>query len=242
MATVPGAVEERRDVLEWTGRMRLELQDIRKRTLQWLDDPSGDRFAPNGEYERLDQLINEAYQHVVNEVDRIPHAWAVSEQADATDVTTSTDTREYGLGLVRRVVEVNEARDSDEILIDVVDWNQRNRASTGVYVFRAGAVQLAANDDRFYVGMVRMPPAYSTLRVYTLPILRELAVNQAPDAVPEDFHELLVYRAAMLGKQQVNRDPAGVTRVYLETLREMTLKLAGGGPGQKMHARRFSKG
>ena len=203
--------------------MRLNNAQLREATLEWLDDPRGQKFNAAGDFRRLDRFINAAYQHLVNEIDRIPHAWSIQTPAEATDITTVSTTREYDLGLVCAVVDVVEPIDNAEAPIDVVPWSERDRVGSGVYLYRSS---VRSSTTIWKLGVAVLPPSWATIRVYTLPLLEELTgFTSIPDSVPEDFHELIYYRAAMTGLMSVNRDPGAVAGLYSEGLVEMRLKL-----------------
>jgi hypothetical protein len=211
----------------------LTLKELREGTLEWLDDPHGDQFAPAADNARLDRYINEAYQKIVNEVDRIPRPLDVQYAADTLDITTSSADREYTIGVVRRVLAVFEVKGDEELEVNIVGWAERNTAGSGVYIFRPTSTTFPQAEQGSFVvgsyalGVASMPPAYATLRVYTLPNLVRLAGNgDVPVSVPDDFHELLYYRAAMLAKMSVNRDPGNLTALYAEGLADMRVKLA----------------
>jgi hypothetical protein len=210
-----------------------------------LDDPHGDQFAAGGNNDRLDRYINEAYQKLVNEVDRIPRPLDVQYAAGTVEITTASTVREYPVGVVRGVVAVFELKAGEELEVDVVGWADRNTAGGGVYVFRSPdegpATYGSFPGGSWAVGLVRLPPAYTTLRVYTLPILVKLAdENAVPVCVPEDFHELLYYRAAMLAKMSVKRDASELAALYAEGLADMRVKLAER-MGDTMRAPRMSR-
>ena len=106
------------------------LGQLRASVLNWLDDPSGDSFAPAGNFGRLDQLIHEAYASAVDELDTIPQPWNMLRDENAISVTTVAGTREYLLGDLRNVVEVVEelSDGTDSAPLPIVPHWKRNTA------------------------------------------------------------------------------------------------------------------
>jgi len=221
--------------------MQMTLSDLRTAALEWLDDPHGMTFAPNGDYSRLDQLLNEAYDELVLEIDAIPTPWSIeTDSASAVRATISlvSTQREYAVDVaMRKVATVTEPADSADQTQEpvlITPYTMRNdRNAVGVYVFRSG------NTGTWYLGLCRMPPAWTSLIVHGLPpVTRLSAAADVPYLVPDAFHTALVRRAALLGKIQENKEYRPLTMLWGEDL----IKLRGtlGSQVQSFGARRFS--
>lgn len=208
--------------------MRHNLRELRAATLQWLDDPHGDSFATNGNYTRLDQLINEAYASAINQLDTIPQPWNLSLEADAVSVSTVAGTREYSLGRARNVVEVveNLTDGTDTVPLPIVPYWKRNTAGEGLYLFRNHT------SGNWYVGLViYLTPQYTTLRAFLREELDRLVSDgDEPVQLPSQWHELIFYKAAMLGKMQENREAQVLGALYAEKLQEMQSAKPPGNP------------
>lgn len=214
--------------------MRHNLGELRAAALQWLDDPHGDTFAANGSYGRLDQLINEAYASAVDELDAIPQPWSLSLESEAVEVTTVAGTREYSLGRARNVIEVVEelTGGTHGTPITIIPQWKRNTAGDGVYLFRDDA------SGDWYLGLaLYVTPQYATLHVFVRQVVAKLAsTGDVPLQIPEQWHELIVYKAAMLGLMQQARDAKAQTALYAEKLQQMRSAKP---PGNPMRARKM---
>ena len=195
------------------------LGQLRTSVLNWLDDPSGDSFAPAGNFGRLDQLINEAYASAVDELDTIPQPWNMLRDENAISVTTVAGTREYLLGDLRNVVEVVEelSDGTDSAPLPIVPHWKRNTAGAGVYLFRNQVL------GDFFIGLVIFKtPQYAKLRIFIRDTVKRLSSPSAfPSQLPEQWHELIVYKAAMLGQMQEKRDAKALTALYGEKLKAL---------------------
>lgn len=219
--------------------MQMTLAELRRDVLEWLDDPRGATFAPDGDHTRLDLLIAEAIDDLVQEIDVIPQPWAVepdSESATRATITTVSTRREYEVPAgMRKVVQVTEPPTGigEYRPITIVPYASRNNAAAcGVYVFRSGTT------GKWYVGLVSLPPAWTTLVIHGLPPVLKLTLeSDVPYIIPDAFHSLVVRRAALLGKMQINREWRDVGMLWGEGI----VKLRGvlGNLRQSYGARRF---
>ena len=200
------------------------LGQLRVSVLNWLDDPSGDSFAPAGNFGRLDQLINEAYASAVDELDTIPQPWNMLRDENAISVTTVAGTREYlldtnTLDRVRNVLEVVEelSDGTHSAPLPIVPHWKRNTAGAGVYLFRNQVL------GDFFIGLVIFKtPQYAKLRIFARIWERRLATpGDIPFQLPAQWHELIVYKAAMLGQMQEKRDAKALTALYGEKLKAL---------------------
>ncbi len=214
--------------------MRHNLGELRAAALQWLDDPHGDTFAANGSYGRLDQLINEAYASAVDELDAIPQPWTLGRESDTQVIATVAGLREYRFLGGRNIIEVVEVLTggTHSAPLPIVPHWKRNTAGEGVYLFR--------NPDRgyWYLGLVMfVTPQYATLEVFFREyVSRLVGESDVPLQIPEQWHELIVYKAAMLGLMQQNRDAKAQTALYAEKLQQMRSAKP---PGNPMRARKM---
>jgi len=222
--------------------VRKTLEDIRADTLYWLDQPHGEQWKAD-DYTRLDQLINEAYQHLVHVMDQSAQPWNVPRQSDVISITMIAGTREYLIGSdlesardIRHVLEVVEINSdgTHSPPLDMVPWADRNRGGRrGVYVFRdpgSGGV-----GGHWMIGSVYVEPPWTTLGVFALPGLKVIpSTSDHPVALPIQFHELIVYRTAMLAMMQSHRGERGqayrdLAGLYAEGLATMKAGLSTGG-------------
>lgn len=194
--------------------MLQSLQDLRLLTRRWLYDEAGQEWDDP----HADWIINQAYQDVVNSVDRLPEPWS---EADAPlTITPITGQREYDLGTprtIRGVVEVREQiNDNDREKVTIVQWARRfERASGGVYVYRTSGGQ-------WRLGTVVLDHFTRDLLVWTRPTVARLQDPGAfPDAVPESFHELIALKAAILGKVSQNREAGDLAGLYTEKMAQL---------------------
>lgn len=201
--------------------MQQDLASLRQAVREWLDDPDGDEFTDA----RVDRLINESYQNIANDLLNLAQPWSVKKEADyvTNTVTTDSATREYSIGAVRRIESVGILSGNNRFTaLDLVEYGARNvaRAPNGIYTFREQST------GEWYIGVVYLPPAWATLIVHSVPPLAALVhPDDVPREIPPDHHELLVYRAAMLGKMQVNRESTALVNLYLETRGRMLAAL-----------------
>lgn len=187
--------------------MRLSLEKIRSKVLDWLDEDGSDYWAPSGNFGRLDQLLNDSYQHVVQLLDRKPHPWmAVAENAGETTglitFTTVPTQREYPIPNCRLVLDVRiPGTDGRWLQIDPCDYDKRDGAGrAGYYVFRSLS-------GTFYVGSVVTAPPWTTFQVMFRPTLTPLEnTKDVPVQVPDEHHELIVYRTALLCHTSEDRE------------------------------------
>jgi hypothetical protein len=203
------------------------LQQLRDSTVEWLDDPQGDKWKPGGSYTRLDSYINLAYQDVVHEVDGLPVAYNVPREtsAQAKTITTVATQREYEVGAGRRIIEVCpvDSQGYCDVPLEMVNWSQRNSVlgyqRGHVYAFSESG---GTGEAKLYVGFVDRAPPYATVRVFYLPQLTRLSAgSDVPSAVPAQYHELIPLRTAVLCKVAENREVGGVGALYAELLGRM---------------------
>lgn len=211
--------------------MRMTLDELRAFSLEWMNDPKGDEFAPGRDYTRLDLLINAAVQELATEIDHSREAWSVPPEANHLAVTIVDGTREYELDAlaeapIRRVLEVRDATGSESSLypkLDIVNYPDRNAASSGVYVFRGPGT----SGHAWYVGLVLMPSTYSALQVATVPsVTRLVQSNDVPGIIPDEFHEVICYRTAMTGLKQDSDFWQEVADLYVQGRQALVTALA----------------
>jgi hypothetical protein len=207
----------------------LTLKQLREQTLEWLGDPIGETFNADRQYTRLDGLINKAYQDVVDLIDDSRKPWALSREDVHGTLTVVTTQREYPLvyseeafsprftSTVRRIIDVHEVSGRDKIPLDIVSYDQRNWGRPGVYAFQSTTTVDGAVLGAWFLGLCAFPPVYTTLLVHAAFQPTKLSnENDMPHAVSQAFHELIYFRAALLGRAQEGRDTDTALRFWLE--------------------------
>lgn len=200
------------------------LATLRAATLDWLDNPSGDLFAPSGDYSRCDRLINEAYRSLVREVSRSSKAWNIYEST--VTLTVVTTAREYevngtdaqGNYNVRKVIDVVRTDLPNELQYELIPWSQRNEPPNISYnkvptlrTGRSHKVYVYRRDTGIWVmGFASEEPEDQTCVVRYEPFLKPL-VNAAdePTQMPFDWQSLIAVAAAILGLKQTRAGEGG---------------------------------
>lgn len=209
--------------------MARTLANLRQETLQWLDDPAGSFWAPAGSFSRIDMLINSAYEHMVGEVEEAGQPWNVAAAGPLT-LNVTEDQREYPLTDapapgIRKIIDVVPLQGGNRgPSFREVPFSERN-SSAGSRVYpRLGINEFAGNDAVYYfrrssgvwvIGFSNEKPRETTAEVtYEENLTALTAQEDTPGNVPDLWHGLVALYAALLGKIQTRRDPAGLEAIY----------------------------
>lgn len=200
----------------------MTLNDLRSLTLEWLDNPSGDVFAPGGDYARLDRIINEAYRKLTRTMRQSNLNWDIEHILTTTTISVTSAAREYSVitddGLatgtdVRKIIDVVRTDTTNEIKMNIIPFGERFRAATRntIYVYRSSS-------GIWIIGFVTDAPETQTLSV-RVEMFRDVLgdASDIPRAVPNDWHSLIAVEAAILGMKQTGRD---FTRLLTHALEE----------------------
>ena len=210
--------------------MRLRPSEIKDRTLRWLADPGGTLFKRDPRL--IWDLIDEAYQEIVGEIDKLALPWN-HDTAKAETITTTT-AQEYELTVeARKIVEVDELNSDGTLLrLPEVDYADRQRQTPGYYVYRR------PSSDRFVIGFPSVPPIYAKVKAFYLERLTSLERASDVTAVPAEHHELIAHLAAAKAKIVLNQEAGGHFAVYANGLQKMRENL--NNTGGRLYARRMS--
>jgi hypothetical protein len=230
----------------------MNLQTMREFTGQLMGDTSGTLFTP----EVLRDWINLAYESVYDLLAESAASWNMHVPTSAAIITTVAKTREYLLPSnvynIRRILEVTRTDVSPPQRLAILDSSARdggdgpgrrswtNAECGAVYVYRRGnppgfdsSPTAQVTDMAWVVGFSVQDPGVQTLRVDFMPQHAQLiADEQLPTDVPPELMDLIVYKAAIIGKISMNRDASGSERLYAEKLassRRTITQMAGRG-------------
>jgi len=212
--------------------------ELMNRARFWLVDERRDLFTEDA----IKILVNEAYQSLVHEIDRMAAVWEATPQLAVASETTSgkhlhgqttvtpvVGTREYALNeatgvSIRRVLDVVElgSDEDDRTPVDLVPYALRDHGRDGVYVFQAIDYEADTTRAIWYLGQCNPDSYTNKLQVRWLRTPELLGPSNAvPWHVPPDFHELIAYKAAILGKIAMKMDAGELTGIYAEGLAHM---------------------
>lgn len=145
------------------------LEELREETLEWLDNPAGDKYAESpgaNRFKRLDLLINRAYKHLVGQVDHTNQVW--NRCAEPVVITVTSSAREYVIKpslaqpnqfsevvLVRKVLDITRSGVAGsavrEIPLVIIAWTKRDQyARRQVYPY-IGAAESYGWSDELYI-------------------------------------------------------------------------------------------
>lgn len=235
------------------------LEALRKGTLRYCGDPSGDLFNPGGDFEEIDALINEAYQDVTDVVDESLRPWNAppfiapgttpGRGTGTSRITPISAIREYAISPttgVRRVLDVVEIQSDSSFrrTVPQTSWGLRDDLTEGVYVFRANVGVSPGIDNTWYVGICDYASTpYALLEVNWLRLPDRLAAaNDFPVEVPASFHELIYYLAAVKAKMLKKQDPAypaGLFSAGIAKMVRMLSKPVHSGSAERLSSRRL---
>lgn len=226
----------------------MNLKQLRVHARGYLDDPRGMTWNNA----RLDPLLDEAYQDTLTELRLMRQAHGLNTQDKRTTITTNDTVREY-------IVEPADGVDTDVDTIHevceefedgtfspplhIVHFDMRNAVVDGVYLFQADKAT-PSGGLAWHLGVCRFPAQYPKIAVwYTKRIT--FAIGQFGDVVyplgvPDEFHHLIGYRTAFLGKVQESRDGAGMAALWVEGLNRMRRFIKA--KREPMRARRLGSG
>lgn len=212
--------------------MQMTLTDLRAQSLDWLDNPSGDLFAPAGNYARLDRLLNESYRSLVLEVSRSSKVWNIhSTKVEIDVVPTAAEyavngTDSAGVNNVRKIVDVVRTDLTDRIAYTITPYSERYRPSGIAYnkvptlrLGRAHAVYVYRTAlATWIVGFSLEEPETQTIEVTYEPTIDALDKPlRAATQVPPDWQSLIAIGAAILGLKQAPQSPTGDKWKHLQT-------------------------
>ena len=193
--------------------MRHTLQSLRLLTAELLDDPSFETFNVG----RLSIYLNIAYQDVVNEFRLVATA---NLQGATADVTLAAGVREVILPertgtLIVDPTELNP-ENGLESPVRRVEYSQRDIwAGFAVYLFRK-------DDARMWLGVTQTRGTDVIYRIRSMRAPTWLQRDEdVPTWIPEDHHELIGMRAAIIAKGGENRESRKLDLLYVEGLLRM---------------------
>lgn len=225
----------------------MNLGELISLTQEHLDNPAGDLWSPsrvttviNEAYEDVAGFVDDASKEF--NVYQYPILLAIrSLTFDEEVISTSTGVislqsttktpREWALApttgrkAIRRVLDVERYDGGRTISMDLIGWQQRNKQVDHVgalplinpriervYAFRTDAGQ-------WMLGFENEIPQAMTLKVWYAPVLERLTTSDhVPTQVPIEFHSLIAIRAALIGKQQEQRDPGWLVKRHEDKL------------------------
>lgn len=232
----------------------MNLAELVSITLEHLDNPDGDLWDPartalvvNEGYEDIAGIVDASgkefnvYPHpvllairsmtfdeeIISEVDgtislstvnKIPREWAIVPQPERK--------------AIRRILDVERYDATGTIgSLDLVGWQERNNQRDRNYptLVRSHATAYAYRSDTgiWMLGIVEENPRPMTLRVWYAPVIARLVNNaDIPTQVPQEFHSLIAIRAALIGKQQEQRDPGWLLGRYAERKMDLVNSLS----------------
>lgn len=216
------------------------LEELRTSTLEWLDNPSGDTFAPDGDTKRLDGLLSDAYEELVPEVEASHQEYNVVETP--ITIAVSSANREYTVSTpgddghtdVRKIVEVERTDVTNPYTLDFCPFSERNASFGGSYlpylkVVASERVYVYQLSDGFWrLGFRSRQPVTQTVDVWYVPAIARLTGSaDIPVLVPRQWHRLIPLLAAMNAKGgQTNRDVGFLVGKYQMGLGRMHQDLA----------------
>lgn len=176
------------------------LSELRTKTLEHLDDPTGDEFTAGSDFARLDLLINEAYVEVVKLAETVNPRLNMLAAAASVPFTDGPEQPVVStLGAVRRIIEVLNGT----TLVPEMRFQDRNKwgdpAQDRWYSFRDSTGQVNIGQFLTATGV--------SYNVYYVPAIDALVdANGVPAQVPHEHHELVAMLAAVSAKIQIKRD------------------------------------
>lgn len=191
------------------------------KVLQRLDDPSEDAFTRS----QAGDLVNDAYQDVINEIDELPNVNVGNTEGARVAIAPVTGQREYKLGSYRKIIQVQDdsAGGTNPPLVEIVQYGIKDdyRRRAGVYLFRH------PTSGAWFIGMCAMEPIFTALLVSVLPLVKKLGDQDVPIQVPDAYHEAIWAGAVMLGKLEESRDATGAASVYEHFLNRLRKGMTG---------------
>jgi hypothetical protein len=219
----------------------MELLELQTAALGWLDDPDGSRYAGEGDFSFLRELINTAYEEEVRAIDAAPGVWNLAAAPDEIAVTSAA--REYAItARARRPYQACRVTNGVSTPLDEVPWASRNdsvaRTRSVLPRFSAAPREKVyfyrRSSGLFYLGFCDEVPTAQTVQVFYAPIIERLVgAKDIPLQVPSEWHALIGLGAAVLGKIARNRDAANLIALRETRRVEMLADLDRGITGAK---------
>lgn len=198
-------------------------------TLDWVGDSSLDVWTPA----KITSHINDAYKHLLGELDRTKQAWMV-EGPETIDVTEQASEFDFTPTIPMRkpIDALRLVEGMDPVPYDIVSFTQRLRPNARWLGRYAGLYDKSPRQVYVYrtplavwrVGFVIPPLEAFPLQIYYLPAFEPFKFvgitegNAEPTLLPDDWHPLIAKRAAWNCKAIENRDSAEIQRLYLGDL------------------------
>ncbi len=190
---------------------------------------------------QLARAINLAYSEMVSELERVAPAYNVSSATPQLTTAASSPVREYSLATefspvataVRKVTDCVRNYDDRRIDLPIVAFGGRNEQTGrpgssarvsphGVYFYRTGG-------GVWYMGFVSITPLIgTTFEIRYLELITELsAEDDAPTQMPDQWHHLIAWKAAIVAMTAEKRDTSGLAAQYMEGIARMRNDLSG---------------